>query len=112
MKRLRHTTSVLTAILLVAAAGTTFAKSAGSVVDNGGALAQVPSDIALASTLQSGGPSLSQAVAQVRRQYGGRILSAETERRGNREVHVIKVLTKDNKVRTVRVNGRRLNGRG
>ena len=60
------------------------------------------------SAHQSGGPSLSQAVAQVQRQYGGRVLDAKTERRGNREVHVIKVLTRDNKVKTVRVNGRSL----
>lgn len=60
------------------------------------------------SAYQSGGPSLSQAVAQVQRQYGGRVLDAKTERRGNREVHVIKVLTRDNKVKTVRVNGRSL----
>jgi len=50
-------------------------------------------------------PSLSEAVAQVRRQYNGRIVSAETRRSGNREVHTIKVLTEDGKVKTVRVNG-------
>ena len=42
--------------------------------------------------------SLSQAVAQAKRQHGGRVVSAET--RGKN--HVIKVLTRDNKVRTVR----------
>ena len=61
---------------------------------------------------QSDGPTLSQAVDQVRRQYRGRIVSAETQVRGNREVHVIKVLTDDGKVKTVRVSGRRLQGRG
>lgn len=59
---------------------------------------------------QSGGPTLSQAIDQVRRQYGGRIVSAETRVRGNREVHVIKVLTDDGKVKTVTVPGRTLNG--
>ena len=50
--------------------------------------------------------SLNQAVAQVKRQYAnGRIISAETKRKGNREVHHIKVLTQDNKVRTVKVQG-------
>ena len=58
---------------------------------------------------QGNGKSLSQAVAQVKRQYkNGRIISAETKRQGNREVHHIKVLTQDNKVRTVKVQGRTL----
>ena len=57
---------------------------------------------------QGGGKSLSEAVEQVRRQYGGRIVSAETQVSGGREVHVIKVLTDDGKVKTVRVQGRKL----
>ena len=56
-------------------------------------------------TLQSGCVSLSQAVQQVRRQYNGQIVSAETQVRGNRETHIIKVLTPDGKVKTVRVAG-------
>ena len=56
-------------------------------------------------TLQSGCVSLSQAVQQVRRQYNGQIVSAETQVRGNRETHVIRVLTKDGQVKTVRVAG-------
>ena len=58
---------------------------------------------------QGGGMTLSQAVEQVRRQYGGQIVSAETRVSGNRETHIIKVLTQDGKVKTVRVPGRRLN---
>ena len=58
-------------------------------------------------TMQSSGVSLSQAVEQVRRQYKGRIVSAETRVRGNRETHVIKVLTEDGKVKTVEVAGKR-----
>ena len=62
---------------------------------------------------QRGGVSLNQAVAQVRRKYpGGRIISAETKRNGNREVHHIKVLTQDGKVKTETVRGRQLNSRG
>ena len=57
---------------------------------------------------QGGGKSLSEAVEQVRRQYGGRIISAETQVSGGREVHIIKVLTDDGKVKTVRVQGRKL----
>ena len=56
------------------------------------------------------GKTLNQAVEQVRRQTGGRILSAETRVEGNREVHHIKVLTKDGKVQTHRVQGRRRGG--
>lgn len=57
-----------------------------------------------------GGKSLSEAIDQVRRQTGGRILSAETRVKGNREIHHIKVLTKDGKVRTVKVPGRKRGG--
>ncbi len=55
--------------------------------------------------------SLSEAVARVRREYGGRILEAETRGQNGRRVHVIKVLTDEGRVRTVRIpaggNGRR-----
>jgi len=61
---------------------------------------------------QGDGLSLSEAVEQVRRQYKGRIVSAETKRRGNREVHIIKVLTDDGKVKTVTIPGRNLGQRG
>ena len=59
------------------------------------------------AAFQRGGMTLSQAVEQVRRQYGGRIVSAETEVSGGRETHVIKVLTDDGKVKTVRIPGKR-----
>jgi len=58
-------------------------------------------------TFQNRGLTLSQAVAQVKRQYNGQIVSAVTKVSGNRETHVIKVLTQDGKVKTVRVAGRR-----
>jgi hypothetical protein len=48
-------------------------------------------------------------VEQVRRQYKGQIVSAETRVRGKQEIHIIKVLTEDGKVKTVQVPGRRLN---
>jgi uncharacterized membrane protein YkoI len=59
---------------------------------------------------QNNGKTLSEAVEQVRRQTGGRILSAETKVSGGREVHHIKVLTKDGKVKTHKVPGRRRGG--
>ena len=55
---------------------------------------------------QRKGVTLSQAVEQVRRQYGGRIISAETKVSGGRETHVIKVLTDDGKVKTVKIPGK------
>ena len=55
---------------------------------------------------ESNGPTLSEAVEMVKRQYKGRIVSAETRISGGREVHHIKVLTEDGKVKTVRIPGR------
>ena len=52
------------------------------------------------------GLSLSEAIAQVRRQYRGRIVKAETRMRGNREEHIIRVHTDDGRVKTVRIAGR------
>ncbi len=59
---------------------------------------------------QSNGMSLQEAVRRVQRQYGGRIVSAHTETRGGREVHVIRVMTDDGTVRTVRMPGRSARG--
>lgn len=53
------------------------------------------------------GMTLSQAIESVRRRTGGRVVSAETRVQGGREVHFIKVLTKDGKVKTHKVNGPR-----
>ena len=58
------------------------------------------------AAMQCNGVTLSQAVEQVRRQYNGRIVSAETQSNGECETHVIKVLTEDGKVKTVRVPGK------
>ena len=64
-------------------------------------------------TAQNDGMSLSDAVEQVRRQTDGRIISAETRTSNGREVHYIKVLTKDGKVKTHKIQGRRRgNGNG
>lgn len=57
-------------------------------------------------TSQSNCMSLSQAVESVRRRGNvERVISAQTRVSGGREVHHIKVLTKDGKVRTHTVNG-------
>lgn len=51
-----------------------------------------------------GGMSLNQAVQQVQRDTGGRVLSAETVGQGNRRVHRIKVLLPSGRVRVVTVD--------
>ncbi|MDX1500029.1 MAG: hypothetical protein R3176_09035 [Woeseiaceae bacterium] len=60
---------------------------------------------------QGNGKTLSEAIEQVRRRTDGRIVSAETRVSGGREVHHIKVLTKDGKVKTHKVQGRKLDRR-
>lgn len=62
----------------------------------------------LIQVAQSNGMSLSQAIESVRSRTGGRVVSAETKVSNGREVHYIKVLTPDGKVKTHKVNGRRL----
>ncbi|MCU7906530.1 MAG: ribosome biogenesis GTPase RsgA [Candidatus Thiodiazotropha sp. (ex Epidulcina cf. delphinae)] len=61
-----------------------------------------------------GGVSLGQAVEQARERVGGRVISAETRERDGRQIHNIRILTKEGKVRRLRINadgGRRQNGR-
>lgn len=55
------------------------------------------------------GMSLDQAIESVRRRGDvDRILSAQTRRDGNREMHHIRYLTKDGKVKTAKIRGRSL----
>ena len=56
---------------------------------------------------QNGGMTLAQAVESVRRQTDGRIISAETKSKNGNEVHHIKVLSKDGKVKTYKIQGRK-----
>jgi hypothetical protein len=75
---------------------------------NGIAAGEVVSpEVLSGQVFQGSGMTLEQAVAQVRSQYNGRIVSAETRVSGGQETHVIKVLTSDGKVKTVRIPGRR-----
>lgn len=67
-------------------------------------------DVPEAHTVQNGCVSLSEAVEQVRRRSDvERVISAETRVSQGREVHYIRVMTRDGKVRTERVNGCRRN---
>ena len=50
--------------------------------------------------------SLEEAVAKVQREHGGRILSTETIEEDGQRLHLIKVLTPDNSVRTLRLPAR------
>ena len=47
--------------------------------------------------------TLDQAASQAARQHDAKVLSAKTVREKGREVHVIKLLTRDGVVKTVRV---------
>ena len=56
---------------------------------------------------QGSGMTLDQAIESVRRRGDvDRILSAETKRDGDREMHHIRYLTKDGKVKTAKIRGR------
>lgn len=61
----------------------------------------------LVRVAQNDGMSLSEAVESVRKKTDGKILSAQTKLKGGREVHYIKVLTEDGKVKTYTVQGRK-----
>ncbi len=57
---------------------------------------------------KGGGMTLNEAIERCRRRGDvERIISAETRKEGDRQVHIIKYLTKDNKVRTARYDGPR-----
>ena len=47
--------------------------------------------------------SLDQAARQVASEYRAKVLSAHTEQKGDRQVHVIKLLTPDGVVKVVRI---------
>ena len=53
-----------------------------------------------------GGTSLSEAVQQVQRETGGRVLSADTINQDGRLVHRIKVLTSSGQVRVMTIDAR------
>jgi hypothetical protein len=96
-------TTLLT--LLIVASGPVMALDA--IRENVTAGGVLPPAMESGQVHQGSGMTLEQAVAQVRKQYNGRIVSAETRVSGGKETHVIKVLTSDGKVKTVRIPGRR-----
>lgn len=59
--------------------------------------------MALAVSVSAWAQTLNEAANQAARQNNAKVLSARTVKEGNREVHVIKLLTKDGVVKTVRI---------
>ncbi len=59
--------------------------------------------IALAVPAAALAQTLDEAARQAARQHNAKVLSAHTVQEGQRRVHVIKLLTKDGVVKTVRV---------
>lgn len=53
---------------------------------------------------QSGGISLDEAVDRAQRRYNARVVRAETRAEGGRRVHVLRLLSEDSRVWTVRVD--------
>ena len=78
--------------------------AAEALVDETGAPVLRPVPESPGSFLTASGISLDQAVAKVRSRYGGRVISAETRGRNGKRVHVIKVLSDEGRVRTVKVD--------
>ena len=62
--------------------------------------------LALAATADAWAQSLDEAASQAARQYQAKVLSARTVQEGDKRVHVIKLLTKDGVVKTVRITVR------
>jgi cell division protein YceG involved in septum cleavage len=62
--------------------------------------------LALAVAADAWAQTLDEAASQVARQYNAKVLSARTVQEGDKRVHVIKLLTKDGVVKTVRVTVR------
>ncbi|MES9824966.1 MAG: PepSY domain-containing protein [Candidatus Thiodiazotropha endolucinida] len=58
----------------------------------------------ISSLYAKGDMSLDQAVEQAKQRLGGRVISAETRERDGKRVHNVRILTKDGKVRRLRIN--------
>ena len=61
-----------------------------------------------------GGISLDEAVERARGREGGRVISAETHERDGQRIHNIRLLTKDGRVKRIRIDGqsgKRMRGR-
>ena len=50
--------------------------------------------------------SLNEAVSRAKRSFPGRVLRAETQNRGDRRIHVVRILNEQGKVRTLRFDAK------
>ncbi len=68
-------------------------------------IAKLALAVAMALAMPTGAwaQTLDEAASQAARQYNAKVLSARTVQEGNKRVHVIKLLTKDGVVKTVRI---------
>lgn len=104
--RMTHVLLRLTLLLILAGSFLPLQADARSRIDASNAAFSV--DATPYEVVQRDGMSLNQAIESVRRRGDvERVLGAETRVEGGREVHHIKVMTKNGTVKTVRVNGRR-----
>ena len=101
-RRMRLPLTLLTVAVLALLSGPAAATDLEEVLKMQHRQYQGEADLQVA---QSGCMSLSQAIESVRRSTGGTVVSAETKVQGGREVHHIRVLTKDGRVKTHTVNG-------
>ena len=65
-------------------------------------------------TFARGDITLDEAVENARKRVGGRVISAETQETNGQRIHNIRLLTKDGKVKRIRIDsesGSRVNGR-
>jgi hypothetical protein len=62
--------------------------------------------LALSAPALSFAQTLDEAARQAARQHDAKVLSAHTVEEGNKRVHVIKLLTRDGVVKTVRITVR------
>ena len=59
--------------------------------------------LALLIPASASAQTLQEAARDAARQYDARVLSAHTEQQGKKKVHVIKLITREGVVKTVRV---------
>lgn len=101
----KNTVSLTACLLFIGLPIAAEAMVASAAVDNS---VFVADPVVPFEATQSNGMTLSQAVESVRRRGNvERVISAHTKVSGGREVHHIKVLTKDGKVRTHTVQGQK-----
>lgn len=67
--------------------------------------------LALLLPLTAWAQTLEQAASQAARQHNAKVLSARTVQEGSRKVHVIKLLTENGVVKTVRITVRERKGK-